>query len=167
VSVLSFIEEAFGQRPRPAEVVEDVLPRTELYADALAFGDLEWHMLTCSFLEQYHDAVFGFSPAAFCYFLPGIFSAGIKEARPDLLVNRSLIATLDRGNSPASWDEFFIKRWPTLSRVECEATQRWILWMEDFEPLPIEDLSLSRAYDTLQLLSTQKAATPLAGHSRK
>jgi hypothetical protein len=167
MTLLSFIEEAFSMRAQPERVVEGDLAPTELYTDAIAFEGMDWRHLTCEMLDRYHDAVFGFSPAAFCYFLPGIFSAGIRERRPDLLVNHSLIRSLDRGNPPASWDDFFRARWPTLSSMECEAAQKWILWIEEFDPLPIEDVSLSRAYDTLDLLANQGASIPIAGRSPK
>lgn len=163
VSTLGFIENAFGRRARPARVVSAEHPPTEIYADAEAFAGKDWREITCQILDSHSDAVFGLLPEAFCYFLPGIFSAGIREARPDLLVNQSLIMTLDRGNSPASWDDFFRARWPKLTPAECEATQKWILWLEDFDPPPIEDASLSRAYDTMDLLARQDAAVPLAG----
>jgi hypothetical protein len=167
MNILDFIETAFVQRPRPDHVIDSNAPPTELTTDALAFDRLDWRELNCAILEQRHDAVFGFSAASFCYFLPGIFSAGIRESRPDLLVNYSLITTLDRGNSPASWDDFFRARWPQLTPSECEATQRWILWLEEFDPPPMEDVVLTRAYDTLDILSNQNVATPLAGRDRK
>lgn len=68
-----------------------------------------------------------------------------------------------------SWDDFFRERWPQLTPRECEATQRWILWLEEFDPPPIEDasLSLSRAYDTIDLLAHQTGATRMAAWSRK
>lgn len=113
-------------------------------------------------LEKYFDAVIGFSPSAFCYFLPGILSAGIKEDRPNLLVNDTLVSMLDRGNSSASWDNFFAARWPMLSPQECEVVQRWILWLEQAVPPVIDEIALTRAFDTLDLLSKQNFATPIA-----
>jgi hypothetical protein len=96
-----------------------------------------------------------------------IYVAGMREWRPDLLVNDALIIGLDRGNAPASWGDFFRERWPRLTPQECEATQRWILWLSEFDPPPIEDASLSRAYDTMDLLAHQTGATPIAAWSRK
>ena len=167
VSILDFIEDSFRHRSRPERVVSGDYSSTELHTDALVFSGMDWRELSCAALQRHADAVFGFSPEAFCYYLPGIFSAGIRENRPDLLVNGSLIMTLDRGNAPESWDDFFRARWPTLTSAECEATQKWILWLEEFEPPPIEDASLSRAFDTMDLLAHQSAAIPIAGRSRK
>ena len=167
MSDLKFIEDAFAARQRPATVRDSAQPSDEISADADAFAGVDWRDVTCAALDKHSDAIFGFSPAAFCYFLPGIYSAGIREERPDLLVNQGLVMMLDRGNAPASWDIFFKERWPQLTVLECEATQRWILWLEGFDPMPIADVSLSRAYDTVQILAHQGGATPLAAWPRK
>jgi hypothetical protein len=167
MSDLNFIETAFAARTRPEFVRDMTRPPDDLYGDADAFVRMDWRDITCALLDQHHDAIYGFSPAAFCYFLPGIYSAGMRESRPDLLVNQGLIMTLDRGNAPGSWDDFFRERWPQLTPQECEATQRWILWLEEFDPPPIEDVSLSRAYDTMDLLAHQAGAAPIAAWSRK
>jgi hypothetical protein len=156
------IEVAFAARGRPESMRDITRDADEVYGDADAFAGIDWRDITCAMLEKHYDAIYGFSPAAFCYFLPGIYTAGIREDRPDLLVNQGLIATLDRGNSPASWDEFFRERWPKLTSRECEATQRWILWLDEFDPPIIPDASLTRAYDTMDLLANQGLATPIA-----
>jgi hypothetical protein len=143
MKLLEFIADAFANRPVPHSVVTEDHPPSEIYDDALAFQGKHWQDITCSDLTRYTDAPFGFTPEAFCYFLPGIYSAGIRENQPDLLVNSSLIMCLDRSNTPSSWDDFFIVRWPTLNTKECEATQRWLLWLADFQPPVIADTSLS------------------------
>ena len=167
MSDLNFIETAFAARGPPERVRDMSRPADDIYADADAFAGMHWRDVTCAMLDKHYDAIYGFSPPAFCYFLPGIYTAGIRERRPDLLVNQGLIMTLDRGNTPASWDEFFRERWPSLTPQECEATQRWILWLAEFDPAPITDTSLSRAYDTMDLLAHQTGATPIAAWSRK
>lgn len=164
---LTFIEKAFAARARPEQVRDMTRPLDEIYGDADAFAGMDWREVTCAMLEKHFEAISGFSPAAFCYFLPGIYSAEIREGRPGLLVNDGLINTLDRGNAPASWDDFFRERWPKLTPMECEATQRWILWLTEFDPPPIADASLSRAYDTMDLLAHQAGATPIAAWPRK
>ena len=164
---LNFIESAFALRARPDPIRDMSRPTDEIYGDADAFAGLDWREVTCALLERHFEAISGFLPGAFCYFLPGIYSAGIREGRPDLLVNQGLINMLDRGNAPASWDKLFQERWPSLSPRECEATQRWILWLAEFDPPPIEDVQLSRAYDTIDLLAHQAGATPIAAWSRK
>jgi hypothetical protein len=157
---IEFIEKAFAKRERPQAVRDMSRPADEIYSDADAFAGKDWREVTCVLLEKHYNATSGLSPEAFCYYLPGIYVAGMREGRPDLLVNDTLIIGLDRGNAPASWDDFFRERWPRLTPQECEATQRWILWLSEFDPPPIEDASLSRAYDTMDLLAHQTRPPP-------
>jgi hypothetical protein len=166
MTLLTFIEEAFAARQQPSVVVVEGHPPTDEYEDAKAFQGRNWREITCAELDMHPAAIFGFAPAAFCYFLPGIYSAGIRELRPDLLVNASLITMLDRANLASSWDAFFAARWPKLNPRECEATQRWLLWLADSQPLLMADASLARSYDTMDLLAKQQGATPLASWPR-
>jgi hypothetical protein len=79
-----------------------------------------------------------------------------------MTVNDSLIQMLDRSNMPSSWDDFFLERWPRLDAAECEATQRWILWLVAANPPVIAEHSLSRAFDTINLIANQATAFPMA-----
>ena len=92
-------------------------------------------------VERAADAVFWFSPAAFCYYLPGFMLAGIRENRTDSNAYDALIGMLDRSPEPDYWDEFFLPRWTALSVAEIEAVSAWVEWLADREP----DL-LDRAY---------------------
>jgi hypothetical protein len=124
----------------------------------LAFWGKPWWQITGLQLEKHFDAIFWFTPEAFCYYLPGIFSAGIKEDRPWLIVNHSLVNMLDRSPDPTSWDEFFSIRWSKLTKSECEATQAWILWLSSCEESSYSEIALTRAFDTLELLKARKPA---------
>lgn len=164
-TLLAFIAKAFEGRALPNSVVKAGSPATDIYEDAQAFAGKTWQQVTCAELQQYYSAMTGFTPEAFCYFLPGIFSAEIRENKPKLLINDTIINSLDRGNSPNSWDDFFLQRWPKLNSQECDATQRWLLWLSDSDKL--QDVALSRAFDTLTLLANQRDAIPLASWTRK
>jgi len=166
MTALEIIEVAFASRTSPERVTEANAPLSEVYSDARAFEGKNWRSVNCGLLDTYPDCVHGFSPKAFCYFLPGIFSAGIRENRPDLIVNHSLIMTLDRGNASGTWDDFFKLRWPTLTQLECGATQQWIFWLSDQKPSAFSDSELSRALDTMELLSNRSLAEPIAGRWR-
>lgn len=165
MEILDEISEAFSQRSLPAQVIPSEAADTEEYTDAEFFRGRHWESVTCSEWESHPAAVFGFSPEAFCYFLPSVFVAGIRENRPELLVNSSLVMTLDRSNAPSSWDNFFVKRWPTLSGGECRVVQSWLLWLADVVPPVVEDQSLSRAFDTIELLLNQANAIPIAART--
>jgi hypothetical protein len=160
--LIRLISEAFAHRVRPASVVYEGCPPTELYSDAFFFADKTASELTCEDLTTYCDAISGFSAAAFCYFLPGILIATVRENRPDLIIAGSIVQQLNRSNMPSSWDDFFSERWPKLSREECRAVQNWVLWLTECRPPVFEDNSLSRAFDTLELLANCDAVTPLA-----
>lgn len=115
-------------------------------ADVLAFQGLDPFSITTAFLRQHYAAVYYFSPEAFCYFLPGILSAGIRESEPDLLVYDALVASLDRSPEPEWWDGWFLDRWPHLTSAECEAVQSWLLWLTEFDNLEYYVNTLDRGW---------------------
>jgi hypothetical protein len=156
------IANGFAARKKPISVVRIGTPNTAEYDDARFFSEKSWQDINCADLDKHFDAIFAFCPEAFCYFLPGIFCAGIRENRPGLIVNDSLIGTLDRSNQPTSWDTFFLERWPKLIPSECYATQLWITWLSSFDPPIISNHSLSRAFDTITLISNRTSAIPMA-----
>jgi len=126
--------------------------------DVMSFWGEPWSRVTGAQLEEHFEAIYWFTPEAFCYYLPGIFSAGIRENKPWLMVNLSLVTMLDRSPDPDSWDDFFSARWPLLTPQECEATQAWILWLMSFEDGSFSESSLGRAFDTLELLRQRERA---------
>jgi hypothetical protein len=146
------VAEAFAARACPCEVVACEHPATVEYSDAMQFHNLDWRDTTCEFWSKFSDAIYGFSPEAFCYFLPGILCSQFKENRPDLLVNSSLIAMLDRSDNVEYWDPFFADRWPRLTPQECLAVQEWILWLSTKATGIYSEASLMRAYETLEIL---------------
>ncbi len=162
VVLLKKFERAFSWRAVPMHAVEAQHQDTDIYEDAAKFNGRKWQSLTCDEIEDSPAATSGFSPEAFCYYLPGICSAGIRESRPDLLANTSLIYMLDRSNTPSSWDSFFLERWPSLTRDEFLAVQAWILWLSESVPQEFSDSEVSRAFDTIGVLLSAGGATPIA-----
>jgi hypothetical protein len=147
----SFIREAFRDREMPiALLLPEQLAKHE-FADLATFIGKPWSAVTADQLERHYEAIYWFSPDAFCYYLPGIFCAGINEDRPELIVNHAIVGMLDRSPDPTGWDDFFLARWPLLTPNECEATQQWILWLSSCGA-SFSDSSLSRAYETCELL---------------
>lgn len=152
------IEEAFSHRRMPTLfLVSEQLAAHEC-DDVMGFWGKPWSSVTSLQLEKHFEAVFWFTPEAFCYYLPGIFTVGIKENKPWLIVNDSLVSMLDRSADPDSWDDFFLARWPQLTARECEATQAWILWLSSFEDGSRWEGALGRAFDTLDLLRQRATA---------
>lgn len=153
---------AFAGRPAPATVV----PKQSLgscgHEDAAGFVGVARESLACDFIERYPDAITGFSPDAFLYYLPGIICAGLREGRRDLLAYDHIIRQIDRFNPPDSWDEYFIARYGALTPAECRALQQWVLWLSDTDGQYFSPSELERAFDTLGLISTIATAVPPA-----
>jgi len=141
--LIRLITEAFSRRARPVLVVPEDHPPTDIYEDALFFRSMTSGELTCKDIATHSAATSGFSPEAFCYFLPGILVATIREDRPDLIGADGIIYQLDRSNMTSSWDDFFSKRWPMLSREECRAVQHWVLWLTEFKPPVFEECAIA------------------------
>jgi hypothetical protein len=152
VNTINLIEDAFSHRRMPSVFLLSERLAADECASVISFLGKPWSSVTGLQLEQHFDAIFWFTPEAFCYYLPGIFTAGINENNPSLIVNHSLVNMLDRSPDTGSWDDFFVARWPRLTPRECEATQAWILWLSTFEDISYADSSLGRAFDTLELL---------------
>jgi hypothetical protein len=152
VNTLLFIEEAFSHRCMPRVFLVSEQLAAHEREDVMSFWGKPWSCVNGLQLEKYFDAISWFTPEAFCYYLPGIFTAGINEKKPWLIVNHSLVNMLDRSLDVASWDDFFFARWSQLTTRECEATQEWILWLSSFEDTSYSEVSLARAFDTLDVL---------------
>jgi hypothetical protein len=158
LNTLRLIEEAFSHRRLPRLFLVSEQLAAHERDDLMSFWGKTWSCVTGVQLEEHFEAIFWFTPEAFCYYLPGIFTAGIKEKKPWLIVNHSLVNMLDRSPDPAAWDDYFIARWSQLTIRECEATQEWILWLSSSEDTSYSKSSLARAFDTLALLRQKTRA---------
>ena len=152
------ITAAFAHRPQPLNVVPLSHAKTHEYEEALHFQDREWESLSVIEVNQFADAIYSFTPLAFCYFLPGFLCAGIQENKTDLLVYGPLIGMLDRSPAISNWDTFFLERWCLLTIAECVAVQEWVLWLANFGDIAFDQDSLTRAYETLDILSKEHEA---------
>lgn len=157
MTLMKTIEAAFSHRKRPAKIVPAVHHDTHEYGEALHFNDRDWQTLKCDELQRFSNAIFAFTPDAFCYFLPGILSAGVAEENPELLVYDTLINMLDRSPDIETWDSFFTPRMTLLGLKECEAVQEWVLWLSKYDVSQYHQDSMSRAYETLELLKSEMA----------
>jgi hypothetical protein len=158
VNTLQIIEEAFNHRRMPMLFLASEQLAAHEREDVMAFWGKPWSGVTGLQLEKHFEAIFWFTPEAFCYYLPGIFSAGIKENKPWLIVYHSLVNMLDRSLDRDSWDDFFFARWSQLTARECEAAQAWLLWLSSCEDSSYSESSLARAFDTLEALRQRAIA---------
>jgi hypothetical protein len=154
-ALLSSIEDAFSWRQMPATLVASgAQVDSEELAEANSFLGRPFHALTCKFLDAKFEFIYWITPDAFRYYLPGIMCAGIRESRPELLVNFSIVRMLSRSIEEESFDDFFSGRWVGLRTNEYQACQEWLLWLSNDLDVEIGP-EISRAFDLLEYLKNR------------
>jgi hypothetical protein len=152
LDALDQIEAAFSDRI-PSTVMSDSKQLADFeYEEVMSYEGIRWQDLTFAHVERNSDAVFWFSPEAFCYYLPGILAAGLRESRWDANACDSIIGMLDRSPEPDYWDDFFRPRWTLLSAAEVNAVDAWVVWLGLVQPDGFHGNTYERAHDTLALL---------------
>jgi hypothetical protein len=154
---LALIEAAFAERPRPTIMTDSLQLSDVEYAEVMSFDGLAWPEVTFAQAEADADAVFWFAPEAFCYYLPGLLAAGLKENRTDTNAYDALIGMLDRSPEPDWWDDFFGPRWTLLGAAELDAVAAWVRWLAAVLPDAFHANSYERALATLALLKERQA----------
>lgn len=160
-NAIELIQSAFSDRAPPKEMTDSKQISDSEYAEVMSFEGLKWQEVSVSLVAQAPDAVFWFSPEAFCYYLPGVLTAGLRAQRSDLLYFDSLIGCLDRSPEPDYWDDFFYPRFTLLSAKEIDAVAAWAHWMEVVEPEGYHEFTYQRVQGTLELLRQRAATGPL------
>jgi hypothetical protein len=79
-AALAPIAQAFAERAPPIVLTDSMQLTDGEYAEVMSFKGLRWQDVTFEQVQRCPDAVFWFSPEAFCYCLPGILSAALREA---------------------------------------------------------------------------------------
>jgi len=155
MKLLNLINEAFNTRNKPNILTSSKELSEEEFQEVIFFQDKSWSMVTCEQFESHHESIYWFTPDAFQYYLLSMIYAGVKEQKTDLLVYDSIINMLDRSPKPEYWDNFFIERWTLFTYKEYEIIQEWLLWLTSFDNLIYDDDSLSRSFETLELLKNR------------
>lgn len=150
---LQLIDDAFAGRSLPSVWTDSTQLTDGEYAEVMSFRGVQWKDVTFTQVAQCPDAVFWFSPEAFCYYLPGILAAGLREGRWDTNAYDSILGWLDRSPEPGYWDDFFLQRWPLLSVRETESVAAWARWLEIVQPEESLGNIYERVQDTLTLLA--------------
>ncbi|NKB57402.1 MAG: hypothetical protein GKS00_13835 [Alphaproteobacteria bacterium] len=153
VAARGLIDSAFAHRSPPSEMTDSKQLSGVGYEEVMSFEGMRWQEVSFAHVEQNSDAVFWFSPQAFCYYLPGFLSAGLKEGRCDANAYDSLIGMLDRSAEPDYWDDFFRPRWTLLTALELTAVAAWVGWFEWVDPDAFHGNTLERVRGTLNLLA--------------
>lgn len=157
---LDLIARAFADRTQPVTMTDSLQLSDVEFDEVMSFEGMDWRDVDFDQVEQQADAVFWFSPEAFCYYLPGLLSAGMKESRCDSNAYDALIGMLDRSPEPDYWDDFFAPRWRLLSVAEIDAVGAWVRWLKQRLPDAFLPGTYDRVDDTLTLLTwtAQEAA---------
>lgn len=146
------LQEAFQWRARPKLMTESKQLSSHEIDELSTLAHFDWPELTGETWEKCFDAIFLFSPEAFCYYLPGLIKVSFEEREPNLISVSSIVGMLDRSPTPEWWDDFFLARWPLLTVAECKVVQEWLLWLSSLDNSSYSDDSLERALDTVSLL---------------
>jgi hypothetical protein len=152
MTVLSEIRDAFMGRRMPRQVVLEGAPHTNEYLEALNFEGLSWEMMDSDFLVKNSDALYVFTPEAFCYYLPAFLVHGFEHRETPPVYVDAILGMLDRSPNPDLWDDSFRRRWSILKTDECKALERWLLALSEGSEGIFDQLTLERAFDTVQLL---------------
>jgi len=151
----NLIEAAFADRARPAHLFDSKQLLDFEYDEVMLFDQMRWQDVEIAHVDRAPDAVFWFSPEAFCYYLPGFLVAGLRENNVDSNAFDSIIGCLDRSPEPDYWDDFFRPRFTQFKVSELEAVSAWVRWMEMVQPDAFDPITYQRAQDTLELLKWQ------------
>jgi hypothetical protein len=152
MTIVSEIQYAFQGRAMPRQVVLGDSPRTSEYLEALNFQGTSWEMMDSDFLVKNSDALYAFTPEAFCYYLSAFLSHGFKHQQAPPIYMDAILGMLDRSPNPDLWDDSFRRRWSILRTNECRVVEKWLLALSECPEGIFDLLTLDRAFDTLQLL---------------
>ena len=157
--ILSVIERAFTWRQPPKNYISSFQLDENEIAEVLSYQGKDWRSFTCKQLQEKSD-LFLCSPEAFCYCLPGVMSAVIRENRPDLIMIDAIVNCLDRPPSRTNWDDYFLERWTKFTPEEYDAIEQFLGWLCEHDPNdnPFNDMFTvsARCVDTLNLLRERK-----------
>ncbi|HFB65734.1 MAG TPA: hypothetical protein ENJ60_09365 [Aeromonadales bacterium] len=151
MKIVELFTEAFKHRKKPSCMTLSKQLDEHEHAEIMAFSGKKWFDIDVKLLEENFEVINWLSPEAFCYFLPGICCAGIKENSSELIIYDSIINMLDRSPEPTYWDSFFLSRWPLLHKDECKAVQEWVLWLSINNSFYSGSV-ITRALETLDLV---------------
>jgi hypothetical protein len=144
------ITSAFAQRQRP-KTVTTITVNSELRDDALHFDGMDWSQVVAEDWRHWSDAISGFTPDAFLYFLPSLLIVSLDKSNLPLVAADVLISLLATSADPEIWHEHFSKRFQKLSLLELKALKDWTYIYLEGEPTT-EGSDFARVQETIVLL---------------
>ena len=156
---LYLIEQAFAWRQPPqCYFIESPQLVDEEKAEILFYQGKDWRSFTCASLHKYYEFLFLITPDAYCYCLPGVMSAVLRENQPGLLIVDFIIYELDRPPNPDNWDDLFLSRWTQFTLEEYNAIEQWLWWLYKQNPdgWLFNGDEICQSIDTLNLLRARR-----------
>ena len=156
-NLLYMIEQAFAWRQAPQCYISS---SSKLFPneieETLSYQGKDWRSFKRAQLQKNYNVLYYISPEAYCYCLPGVMSAVIRENQADLLMVDSILSCLDRPPRHTGWDDFFLPRWTKFTLEEYDAIEQWLWWLceHDSNGGHFDDMltTVCRCIDTLNLL---------------
>ena len=165
-AMLDRIEQVFGWRKKPAQLVQDS-NQSSLDFDineALWFAGHDWHELTWQDWQTRSEAIIFMTQEAFAYYLPSILGLSVQRPNEPLAPAQSLIWELDRTPGVENWDVYLTDRFLALRVEELEVLKEWLVQVCEY---PVyrgfrnaaagAGEILGRAFDTVDLLQKEVA----------
>jgi hypothetical protein len=117
------LDKAFANVPRPGDEPLASSSRPEECEDTEPFRGKIWQELGLNFLERHRNALFWFTPQAFCYYLPAFLNEGLVVPYPDYVV--SILNLLSPTENGQAW-RFREERWRRLTPPQIEHCEEWL-----------------------------------------
>jgi hypothetical protein len=156
MNLKSEIAEAFTHRRAPQELIERRGILTPEQSEALWFQNRDWKDLNWQDWEAHSDAIYTLVPTAFANYLPSILCCSLDVQDHLLLAGRIILGVLDRSPKVEFWDHFMVQRFVGLAAKEYEVLKLWLVRLSGQIP-GIDEDSLTRAYETVEILETETA----------
>ena len=157
MKIQEIMEMSFGHRQMPLVMATppnypvDCIKYDSLYSDCIYFTDRDWKSLNCSEIEDHSDLIYGCTPEAYCYLLPGVLCAFHKKKKTESFLIDILIQPLIDGYEALSSNQFYFPRWSLLNQDECAAVQEWLDWYSEVN-VDFKQNSYKTALMTLSML---------------
>lgn len=119
----------------------------------LLIGKYKWGELTSDILEANADSISLVAPEAFAYYLPDVIMATIKDDCRNTVTAVPVVSMLDRTPNRQLWDYHFLQDGRSFLKGELFAIAEWIAWLADCGDFALDETSLIRALENLDLLS--------------
>jgi hypothetical protein len=147
------IREAFAWRTRPEIVADRSRSPVTDRQDAERLERHSGEELDWWFLQQNADALYAMTPEAFRYYLPEFMILGMAASEASPLFISPIFQMLDPGPDTTFWSDAFRRNWVGMNSDEYDALKAWAVFLASSNAGWVDDVVLSRDFDTLVRLA--------------